>query len=142
MQHHLAPPAAGARHICLCSLVLSETSLADVAHMHCTSTVVTAQLTAELGVNQLTVMFYYHVLTAHLYRGDDNGGGRHRQRSRSHSKTPGGGSSGDRHKRERQVRHRSPSHEEEGQITDRYSSHSMHPPFPKCNFLFLLSMSV
>ena len=93
-------------------------------------------------MKQLTAVFCSHVLAAHLYRSDDNGGGRQPQRSRSHSKTPGGGSSGDRRKQERQARHRSPSHEEEGQITDRYSSsHSVHPPFPKCTLLFLLSIS-
>ncbi len=87
-------------------------------------------------------MLRSHVSTAHVYRSDDNGGGRQPQRSRSHSTTPGGGSSGDRRKQERQARHRSPSHEEEGQIIDRYSSHSMHPPFPKCYVLSLLSMSM
>ena len=85
-------------------------------------------------MKQLTVVFCSHVLAAHLYRSDGNGGGRQPQRSRSHSKTPGGRSSGDRRKRERQARHRSPSHEEEGQITDRYSSYSMHPPSPKVYF--------
>ncbi|DBA91866.1 TPA: hypothetical protein ACH3X1_016000 [Trebouxia sp. C0004] len=59
-----------------------------------------------------------------LHRSDENGGGRQPQRSRSHSKTPGGGSSGDRRKQERQARHRSPSHEEEGQITDRPATQS------------------
>ena len=38
---------------------------------------------------------------------------------RSHTQTPGGVSSGGRRKQERQLRLRSPSHEEEGQITDR-----------------------
>lgn len=85
-------------------------------------------------MKQLTVVFCSHVLAAHLYRSDDNGGGRQPQRSRSHSKTPGGGSSGDRRKQERQARHRSPSHEEEGQITDRYSSCCMRPRFREVYF--------
>ena len=38
---------------------------------------------------------------------------------RSHTQTPGGVSRGGRRKQERQLRLRSPSHEEEGQITDR-----------------------
>ncbi|KAL0035004.1 hypothetical protein WJX79_005823 [Trebouxia sp. C0005] len=46
------------------------------------------------------------------------------QRSRSHSMAPGGGPSGDRRKQERQARRRSPSHEEEGQITDRPATRS------------------
>ena len=87
-------------------------------------------------MQQLTVVFCSRVLTAHLYRGDDNGGGRQPQRSRSRSKTPGGGSSGDRRKQQRQARHRSPSHEEEGQITDRYSSYSMHLPFQNVFYCF------
>ncbi|DBA67722.1 TPA: hypothetical protein ACH3X2_001308 [Trebouxia sp. C0005] len=58
------------------------------------------------------------------HRSDDNGGGRQPQRSRSHSMAPGGGPSGDRRKQERQARRRSPSHEEEGQITDRPATRS------------------